>query len=82
MITLNQAIKFVRTALETKQNIVVGGSVFEYFENDNGDDDDDETNENVMEMAYNVLNWASLGDTITLTPSSFSPNRTIYYISA
>ena len=80
MVTLNQAIKFVRTALETKQNIVVGGCVFEYFENDDGDDD--ETNENVMEMAYNVLNWASRGHTITLTPSSFSPNRTIYYISA
>ena len=80
MVTLNHAIKFVRTALETKQNIVVGGSVFEYFENDDGDDD--ETNENVMEMAYNVLNWASLGDTITLAPSSFSPNRTIYYIIA
>lgn len=80
MVTLNQTIKFVRAALETKQNIVVGGDVFEYFENDDGDDD--ETNENVMEMAYNVLNWASRGDTITLTPSSFSPNRTIYYISA
>lgn len=80
MVTLNQTIKFVRTALETKQDIVVGGSVFEYFENDDGDDD--ETNENVMEMAYNVLNWASRGDTITLAPSSFSPNRTIYYIGA
>ena len=80
MVTLNQAIKFVRTALETKQNIIVSGSVFEYFENDDGDDD--ETNENVMEMAYNVLNWASRGDTITLSQSSFSPNQTIYYISA
>lgn len=80
MITLNQAIKFVRTAWETKQSIVVGGSVFEYFEDDDGYAY--ETDENVMEMAYNVLNWASRGDTITLTPSSFSPNRTIYYISA